>query len=554
MNGRLRLGLLAFVAAALAAFPLQSETVSAQEASARWRVMVPDAQALQGANRRFGERLADQLRDLINDMITHQPVEEGEIKDALKRFDRDMEDMDCILTRQLGQQIQAELVFCGSYAPEGEGFRVEGSFVGANGEAFEVDPISVGERGQREAAEHFFQALESMVQQLRYAQFCGDYASSQQWDDALTNCDRAIEINPGTVGSRYTRAMVLRETDQIEDALDEFKRVLELDPLHEDAMQNAGYCSALLGNDEDARSYYSGYLQLNPANAAVRMRVAYDLATAGDPLGAMQLIEEGLELEPENLDLLKQHAGFALAAGSELSGGQEEMPPEATELYRKALTSYTTVYGIEGAEMQVGQLTSMIQAHLSLEEHQEAVDLAGRVLETHAEEAAVWSVYANALQRSGSVDEAIEALERVKEIDPDYANVTARQGNWLMAEGRLDEAMPVFQEAITRGEQSADAVANMIFGNGYRQGVDNRNWDYAVRVMGLAGEFDVSPEMRQQLDFWLAYSIYQRAQVQQQPNTLETAQATLPQFQRVLRLLNTCAGYAQRNNLENNRQ
>jgi tetratricopeptide (TPR) repeat protein len=182
------------------------------------------------------------------------------------------------------------------------------------------------------------------------------------------------------------------------------------------------------------------------------------------------------------------------------------------------------------------------------------VDLAGRVLETHSEEAAIWSVYANALQRLGSVDEAIQALDRVRSIDAEYPNVTARQGSWLLEEGRLDDAIPVFQEAIGRGEQSADAVANIIFANGYREGVDNRDWNYAVRVIGQAGEFDVSPEMRQQLDFWLAYSIYQRAQAQQEPQTLETAQATLPQFQRALRLLNGCADYTQRNNLENNRQ
>jgi tetratricopeptide (TPR) repeat protein len=545
---------LAFLAATLAAFPLQPTSLSGQEASARFRVLVPDIQALEGANKRFGERLADQLRDLINDMVTHQPVEENEIKDALKRFDRDMEDMDCILTRQLGQQINSELVFCGSYTAEGEGWRVEGSFVSANGEAFEVEPISVPERGQREAAEHFFQALQTKAQQDRHAQFCGDYATSQQWESALTNCDRAIELNPGTVASRYTRAMVMREMDRLEEALEEFQRVLELDPLHENAMQNAGYVSALLGNEEDARQFYRSYLELNPANAQVRMNIAYDLAQAGDPLGAMQLIEAGLELEAENLDLLKQHAGFAFAAGAELAGGQEELPAEAEELYRKALQSFTTVYGIEGAEMQVRYLRSMVAAHINLEEFQEAVNLAGRILETHDQEATIWSVYADALQRTGAIDEAIDALDRVKELDPEYGLVAVRQGRWLLDDGRLEEAVPVFQDAIDRGEVSADDVANLVFANGYNQGVQVQNWTYAVQVIGLAGEFEVSAELRQQLDFWLAYSLYNRARVQQEPNTLNTAQATLPQFQRALRLLNSCAGYTQRNNLENSRQ
>jgi tetratricopeptide (TPR) repeat protein len=556
MNGRLRLGLLALVTVALAAISIQPQTLKAQEASARFRVLVPDVPPQNDASKKFGERLADELRDLINDMATHQPVEEKEIKDALKRFDMKMEDLNCIRTRQLGQQIQAELVFCGTYTREGEGWRVEGSFVGANGEALEVEPVTVEDRGQLAAAQHFFSSLELLVEQVRYAQFCGDYASSQQWETALENCERAIELNPNTVESRYTRAMVLRqeEVNRLEEALEEFRRVLELDPLHEDAMQNAGYVSALMGNDEEARAYYSSYLELNPANAGVRMGVAYQLAQAGDPLGAMQLIEVGLELEPENVDLLEQHGGFAFAAGAELAAGQEMIPVEAAELYQKALQSFSSVYDLQGDEMDVAQLRSIINAHLNLQQFTEAVAFGERILETHGEEAQVWSVYADALQRADRVDEAIESLERVRELDPEYPNVSMRQGNWLLNSGRVDDAMPVFREAIQRGEQSPDAVVNLLFSNGYNDGVRAENWDYGIRVIRLTQEFDASPEIAQRSLFWLGYSLYRRASVQQEPQTLETASATLPQFQQALGYLREAASYAQANNLEGDRQ
>ena len=554
MNGRLRLGLLALILVALAAIPTQPNTLAAQEASARFRVLVPDVPPAGDESKKFGERLADELRNLINDMATHQPVEEKEIKDALKRFDMDMEDLDCIRTRQLGAQIQAELVFCGSYTREGEGWRVEGSFVSANGEALEVEPISVDDRGQRVAAEHFFTSLQLLVDQMRFAQFCGDYASSHQWEQALTNCDRAIELNPNTVASRYTRAMVLRNMDQQEEALEEFKRVLELDPLHEDAMQNAGYVSALLGNDEDARMYYSNYLDLNPANAQVRMRVAYDLAQAGDAQGAMQLIEAGLELDPDNVDLLKQHGGFALAAGAELAAGQEEIPPEARELYRKGLNSFTRVYEIEGSEMDVAQLRSMIGANINLGQFDEAIALGERILQTHGDEAQIWSIYADALQRADRIDEAITALEKVRELDPEYPNIYARRGNWLLNADRVDEAMPAFRQAIELGEQSVDNVVNLIFTNAYNEGIRDKNWDYGIRVIRLTRDFDASPEIAQRSNFWLAYALYSRASVQQEPQTLETANRTLPQFQEALRLLQGSASYAQGNNLENDRQ
>lgn len=554
MKGRLRLGLLALVTISLAAMPFYPQQVSAQEVSARWRVLVPEIQGINGADKKLGERLADELRDLINQMDRHIPIEEKELKDALKKYDVKMEDMDCTRSRQLAGLINAQIVFCGNYVPDGEGFRVETRFIDATGEEFPVDPVVVAEKGQKDAANHIHQALQRQSDQASFAQFCGDYASSQQWEDALTNCGRAIELNPRSVNSLYTRAMVYKNLDRLEDALAEFQTVLEIDPLHEAAMQNAGYISALLGHDDEAREYYQQYLRLDPTNSAVRMSVAYDLATAGDPLGAMQFIETGLEVEPDNADLLKQHGGFAYTAGAELNQGQAEMPPEAADLFRKALVSYERVYEVQGAEMDMALLRNMVIAHINLGEFQEGADLGRRALDTHGDEAAIWSIYADALQRAGQVDEAIEALDRVKELDNEYANLSVRQGNWLLQEGRIEEAIPALKDAADRGEQSIDAVTDIVFANAYQNGVQPEDWGYAIRVIRMAKDFGASDLTAQKLNFWLGYSLFKLAQGRQEPQTLETAQATLPQFQEALRMIQNCGDYAQRNNLETNRQ
>jgi tetratricopeptide (TPR) repeat protein len=554
MNGRLRLGLMALVSISLAAIPLQPHAVSGQQASARFRVMVPEIQPTNGADDKFGERLADRLRELINDMDTHQPIEEKELKNALKQYDLDMEDLDCTAARQLAGLIDAQVVFCGSYAPDGEGYRLDTKFIDSSGEEFPVDPVSVPERGQQEAATHIYQALQVQSDQARASQFCGDYATSGNWDEALNMCTQAIDLNPLGVSSRYTRGVVYRELGRMEEALEEFKQVLEIDQVHEAALQNAGYVAATLGLDGEAREFYEQYLTLNPTNAGVRMNVAYELATAGDPLGAMQFIEVGLEVDPENVELLRQHGNFAFAAGAELAQGQEELPPEAAELYQKALDSYQKVYAVEGESMDVSQLRRMVVGHIELGEPQEAVDFAERILETHGEEGAIWAIYADALKANGQVDDAIAALEELKQIQPDYPNIAARQGNWLVQEGRIEDAIPVLQQAVDRGEQSADAMANVLLANAVNEGINKENWSHAIQTLRQAKEFDISDQTRQQYDFYLGYAIFNRASDQQEPQTLETARATLPQFQEVVRLMQGCADYAQRTDRERNRQ
>lgn len=552
MDGRLGPTALTFVSAAMvAATALTFGSVEAQEGqevSGRFRVLVPNLEPMEGAKDNFGKDLAEEMRDLINDLATHQPVDEREVRNALRKFKIDEDELDCIKSRQLAGQISAQLVMCGSYVPEDGGFRVSASFVNvSDGSAFEVPPIMVQEKGQEEAAQHIFGSFQTFVQQTRFAQFCGDYAQSQQWDNALSNCDKALELNPQAYGVRYTRGRTLMELERPEEALDEFKRVLEINPIHENALQAAGYVSAQLGQEEEARRYYSEYLELNPANSAVRMRVAYDLAQAGDPMGATVLIEEGLEIDPENVDLYEQLGNFAFsAAGKEMEKqGDAEMSPEVEALYRKAIDAYSRVFEAKGAETNVNQLRNVVAAHVQLNELDQATTMAQRALETHPDEAVLWSIYADALQRNGDLNGAINALNEIKRIDPEYANLSVRQGNWLLESGRRNDAVPYLKEAVQRGEQPADVVANMVFGDAYRKGIQANNFGYAIQGIELAKQFEgVGDKLTAQFNFWHAYALYKSAEEAQKPQTVQTAQQTLPQFRRAQQLFQASRAYA----------
>lgn len=545
------------LAAAMATLSVASPfgtLVWAQEASGRFRVLVPVLFGEEGVDRRFGERFTQDLRRLINEMPTHRPIDDRELRAAFRQYNVRAEELTCPRTRQLGQLINAQLVFCGTYQRTTDGFRVEGEFWTSTAEVFPVEPVTVSAGAHREAAQHFYQALQVQSEQLRAARFCADYASSGLWEQALTACERAIELNPATVESRYTRAMVLRNMERQLEALEEFKRVLERDPLNEDAMQNAGYLSALLGREDDARMYYRQYLELNPTNAQVRMRIAYELGQAGDPFGAMQLIEAGLQLDSENVDLLVQHGGFAFSAAAKLAGEGENISVEAAELFRKALVSLNKVYSIRGAEMDVSLLRNMLAAHNRLQDFEETVKLGSRVLETHPNEPVIWSFYGDALQKLGRLDDALRALDRVLALDPNYPRAMERKAQWLFEGDRRDDGIAVLREGVQKRLVSADDAANRIFVNTYQKAIQPQQWGVAVNLLRQAKSFEISDLLRQQLDFWLGYALFQQARGEQEPMTIQTARSTLPKFQEVMRLMETCVAYARQNNLENNRQ
>ena len=548
---------LCFFVTVLFTLLLSSMALQAQQTvSSRFRVLIPDFQPINEEDDDFGKDLAEELRDLIDEMLTHSAVDEDDIEDALDEFDLDMEDLTCLIARQLAQQNNYQVVLCARYAGTEEAWQIQDiRFVDSGtGEVFEVDPILSAERMEQEAAQLIVRRFELFVEQTRVAIFCRDYAQSQQWGNSLTNCDRALELNPNSNSSRYTRSTVLRQLDRYEESLAETQRLLEYNPFHENALLLGGFLATNLDQTEVARDFYNRYLELDPTNATVRMRVAYDLAQEGDPLGGMLIIEAGVEVDPENLDFHVQLGGFAFTGAEQLRreaehGGLDDdgVTAEVAELYRKAIAAYEKVFLEKGAEMLVSQLRNVAAAQIQLGQVDEAIAFAERAILAHPSDASLRATHAEALKQSGQIPEAVAALASIEEIDPDWPNLHLRMGSWLIEAGRVEEAVPVLQTAVMKGS-SPDQAGNMIFTHAYSSYVQPQLKDYSrfIDLIQLAKRFEVSGEGREQYDFWHGYSLFTLAIAVQEPETPESANRTLPMFQQALGLFQEGKGYADR--------
>lgn len=565
MRSRLRIGTLGLGLLAAASSPLLAARAVAQVAE-RARVIVTNLKPLDDANKRFGRDLAKELRELINRLPRHQPVEESEVRDAAKNYDIEYDELDCIQSLQLANLVNAEIVFCGTVTENRDDrtFSLSGiQFAAPRGTSLGIADKTWDRDDPELAAQEIAGVFDTFVQQSLSADFCGQYFDSQDWESAEENCTSALEMNPDHTQVRFIYANLLKETDRLDQAYTETLRVIEQDPLHEQALQLAGFLAATLEMADKAREHYTSYLVLNPGNAQVRMRIAYELAQAGDPEGAMLLMEEGLEIEPENVDLLLQHASFATRAAQDriaAAGADAPLTAEAAELYRKAQLSYQAAYAERGIEMDPRHLRSMIVIFKELGRIEEAVEMAEQVLETHDDEAQFWSLYADLLREAGRLDEAILALDETAARDPDYQNIRARQGTWLIEAGREDESLPRLQEAVENREQTADNIARILFAAGHSKGInaEPKDLDYALRMIGLAKTFqdELSEAAAGEIDFWHGYALYEQAVEQEKPQTLQTAQRTLPKFQQAARLFAQprVAAYAEARSIANSLQ
>jgi len=284
------------------------------------------------------------------------------------------------------------------------------------------------------------------------------------------------------------------------------------------------------------------------------MTVAYDLAQEGDPIGGVAIIEAGVAVDPENLDFYEQLGNFAFAGAEqvrrtaiEAAGGGDGVTPAVSELYGKAIAAYERVFLEKGPEMLVSQLRNVAAAHVQLESYADAIEFAERAIESHPEEASLRAIYAEALKQSGRTDDAIAALAAIEEINPDWPNLYLRLGSWMIEVSLVEEAVPVLQKAVASGS-SPDQAGTMIFNHAYVSYVQptEKNWLRFNTLIVLAKDFEVSQNLREQFEFYHAYSVFNNAIALQLEETPETANRTLPMFQQAVALFQLGKGHADR--------
>ncbi len=157
--------------------------------------------------------------------------------------------------------------------------------------------------------------------------------TARRFEQAITDCSKAIELSPMLAEAWNNRGVAYRNTGQIERAVGDYTRAVELNPNYPEALNNRGVAYAQLGRFEQAISDYSRAIELNPdfaegynnrANAYAKLHKfeqavfdynraidrnstlaqaygnrAVSLAILGKPQGAKRDLLRAVELNPQ---------------------------------------------------------------------------------------------------------------------------------------------------------------------------------------------------------------------------------------------------------------
>ncbi len=544
--------------------------VSPSEAFAqdgRSRVLIPDLFPAEGTRDNFGKDVAKELRELMDDQVLFVAIEKDEIEDALDALDMDMDDLDCVFSRQLARQVSASAIFCADYQDVGNDMMefTDISVHSVSGdEPYRIELFTIDKDEEEEAALRIMQDFDAFVELSNFRRYCYDYAQLEQWEDAQRNCSLALEAVPEDSNIRFQVAQIYRAQERIDEAFSEIEIVVEQDQYNEDALNTAGWLAAQLGQEEKSLDYYTRYLEIVPDAAAVRQSIAYDMFQAGDAQGAMALLEEGIGPDAD-IGIYSYYGTFAFSSarerleeeGIDPSNRDAELPEDVKELYRTAIDALERVFEARGDSAAAGTMRNIVLARIQLGEFAEAEAFGERLTRTFPDDELVWVAYAQSLQNQQKVDEALGAWTEVERLNPDYPDLYTRQANLLLRADRRDDAVPLLQNAVEKGFDPTSA-ARMLFGDAVSRGMQgDRGTAYTIAGIEAAKQFDADAETRGMLDYFHGFALYQQgvalAEVQQNESASSadkaaSARRALPVFRQAQQLIDSGRDWGSNNN------
>ncbi|MFQ5746226.1 MAG: tetratricopeptide repeat protein [Gemmatimonadota bacterium] len=532
---------------ALAALVLASGDVVAQEqanggSGGRARVLVAPLRTTDGINRNFGRKVAEDVRKDLREFPSLTSIDSKELSGELKRLKLDEKDLGLIQWRQLAGRMDAQVVIFGTVEPASGGNVVNVSFVDAKtGDELTVPEFTVpGDRGDdvKRAAGLITQAFETHIEYNQALLFCQDYLSASQYDDALRNCDRALEINPNSSTALYTRGRVYMGQEDWPSARQDLAAVVDKNPAETLALQSLAYTNAQLGNMERATELYREYLNFNPDDASVRLNVAFNLANAGGHDEAIQLLQEGLARDSTNADLWEFLGNVALSKGTAAEGsGSSEAGVTDEASVRLAVDAYNRVLTLRGDDIDPKILRQVIAANLALGDLQAALDFARRAQTMMPDDPALWSITSDVYNKMGRLRDAIGALDRVLELDASYPNAHLRRGLYRLRTGEGQAAVGDLRAAVDAGTD-ANVVAGQLLAVGHASYFAKGDYARAISMFRTGMDFATKPEIRDQLYFFTAYGYFQQGVALDKRNeaaeACEPARRALAKFQQVM--------------------
>jgi tetratricopeptide (TPR) repeat protein len=235
---------------------------------------------------------------------------------------------------------------------------------------------------------------------LAYSSLGDELIHRGEFDEAMEQYDKAIELNPNDVNALVSAGNALFGRKRYTEAMELYTRALRLNPNNPESHVNLAVILANEGRMDEAIEHDHAALKLNPRHVAAHVNLAVTLARQGKYPEALEHYREAIAINPER-PLNRINMAITLDAM-----GRHDEAREQFQIAARAVNKYA-----ENLAQQGRQLEAEAQ-------YSEAIRMIPENAEAHFGLGVL-------LMRYGKESEAKAHFEQALKIRPDYAE--ARQ-------------------------------------------------------------------------------------------------------------------------------
>ena len=250
-----------------------------------------------------------------------------------------------------------------------------------------------------------------------------------RYEEALSCCDIALEIDQTDEESLSSKAEVLNAAGKFEEAIDQCDKILELYPENAVGWSEKGKALSELDKKEDAIFCIRKALQINPNNGMALVEISYIYYMLSNYEGAIEYCEE-----------------FELHFSSDSDWNSHSL--KSMSLYQLKRYEETIFYCNKSLEIAPeDKFAYMCKGNslLALKKYQETIDCFSRLLEIYPRDEDSWFRKSFAHLMLGDKEEAIKCLDKALEINSKEISYLYLKAEILEKVGKLDESLNCYK-------------------------------------------------------------------------------------------------------------
>lgn len=228
-----------------------------------------------------------------------------------------------------------------------------------------------------------------------------------QFDAALADFDRAIQLDPSRWQAWHNRGVSYARLGRFEDAISDFDRTVRLNPQYTNAYFNRGELRYELGQFDEALKDYGEAIRLQPRDAAAYNSRGHTYYRMGDYQAAINDYARAIRIDPQSAAAYTNRGDAYADLG----------------YYREAANDYRAAIRIDSNLGRAYQSAAWLMATCPEESYrnaERAVQAARKAIELDGDDDYRYlDTLAAALANAGQFDEAAEIQAKVIELAPD---------------------------------------------------------------------------------------------------------------------------------------